>query len=110
MASLNTLKVKELKEMAIDKGFKVEDIEELTKAQLIEILEETENGSEQEGKQTVEAIDSLKGFKGSELHVYEKTENGNVLIRTYSEEVHGEDFADLASSFVGKKASYFIAK
>jgi len=91
----------ELIKSAISAGFKPEELDGLSKTELVALLEESAGQNPAEEKEA-EVIDDLKGFKGGEIHVHKKTIGGSEYIRTFSEEVHGEDFLDLAKSFQGK--------
>lgn len=111
MANLTRLKVDELKALALGKGFKSEELEGLTKTQLIEIVEQSEDETVVEDNKTTEVVDDLKEFTGSEIHIHESLPSGEQkFIRTYSEEVHGADFIEKAKSFKGKKSGYIFVK
>ena len=95
----------ELIKSAISAGFKPEELDGLSKTELVALLEESAGQNPAPflpEEKEAEVIDDLKGFKGGEIHVHKKTIGGSEYIRTFSEEVHGEDFLDLAKSFQGK--------
>lgn len=99
----------ELIKSAISAGFKSEELDGLTKTELVALLEESAGQNPSEEKES-EVIDDLKGFKGGEIHVHKKIVGGSEFIRTFSEEVHGEDFLDLAKSFQGKTKDRVFVK
>lgn len=99
----------ELIKSAISAGFKSEELDGLTKTELVALLEESAGQNPTEEKES-EVIDDLKGFKGGEIHVHKKIVGGSEFIRTFSEEVHGEDFLDLAKSFQGKTKDRVFVK
>lgn len=99
----------ELIKSAISAGFKSEELDGLTKTELVALLEESAGQNPAEEKES-EVIDDLKGFNGGEIHVHKKIVGGSEYIRTFSEEVHGEDFLDLAKSFQGKTKDRVFVK
>jgi hypothetical protein len=99
----------ELIKSAISAGFKSEELDGLTKTELVALLEESAGQNPAEEKES-EVIDDLKGFKGGKIHVHKKIVGGSEYIRTFSEEVHGEDFLDLAKSFQGKTKDRVFVK
>ncbi len=108
MASLKRMNVEDLKNAALNAGFSDEDIKGLSKLELIALIEESDKDGDTE-ETAGEVITNVDKFKGDIIHVYEKSDGGAPThVRSYSEEVHGEDFLESAKSFVGKKAAYFL--
>ncbi len=107
MATIKNMKKEELYNLAISKGFKAEELEGLNKVQLIEICEQADDNEQPEEKK--EVVDDLENFDGTEIHVHQKNpDNTNSFIRTYSEEIHGENFLDLAKMFKEKDSKRFF--
>lgn len=100
----------DLIEEALAKGFKKEELSDLTKTQLIELMEQADE-SESSSAKSENVVEDLDDFDGDEIHVHQSHPTGeSEYVRTYSEKEHGKDFLDLAKSFGGKKLGRFFVK
>lgn len=117
MATLSKMKVEDLKKMAIDRGFSTDEVNDLLKIELIQLLddsEDAEDGTEEKGINSAGAQSDaltdkdLEDFDGTEIHVHDA--HTKEYVRTYRVEDHGEEFLELAKQFKAKKASRFFTK
>ncbi len=110
MATYTRKTVEQLTKLALEKGVDESELKDLSKAEIIDLLEQLD-GADGDEKADGETVDSLEDFNGDKIHVHEKlSEVASGYIRTYSEEMHGEDFLEKAKSFKSKKSNRFFVK